>query len=383
MLLSSGHKELIRKLEAYIAEAINPHVDFWESSGHFPIREILRQMGQLELLGQTKPEKFGGLGRDASFSIVMAEQLGSIRCGGIPLSIGIQTDMATPALAAFGSDALCEQFLRPTIRGELISCIAISEPGAGSDTSSIDTFARKDGDDYILSGEKTWILNGFEADWACVLAGTFVDDAAKRQSLFCIPLTERGVEKFLHQPALGMRCVRTSRLVFDDVRVPSRFRIGDDGLGSRYQHKQFQVERLWGAASLLRAMERVIDETIAHCRNRIVFGRPLISNQAIQFELAELSSEIELLRSLVYRAADLVSRNEDAARLATMAKLKAGRLSRRVADTCLQFWGALGYTVENSVNRAYRDFRLSAIGGGADEVMLAILSRQLGLSSTI
>ena len=177
---------------------------------------------------------------------------------------------------------------------------------------------------------------------------------------------------------MGMRSSDTAQIFFDDVRVPKRNRIGEEGQGFTYQMVQFQEERLWGAAACLKAHEFIIDETIEYTGNRKAFGGSILDNQVVHFKLAEMQTEVELLRSLIYRAAEALVAGEDVTKLATMAKLKAGRLGRELTDACLQYWGGMGFMNETPVSRAYRDIRLTSIGGGADEVMLMVLCKMMG-----
>ena len=299
------------------------------------------------------------------------------------MGIAVQTDMATPALARFGSEQLCQEFLVPAIAGEQVVSIGVSEAGAGSDVASVKTRARKDGDDYLISGSKMWITNGTQADWVCLLVNTSDDPPHRNKSLICVPLMQGGrrvpgvsvqrIEK------IGMWSSDTAQIFFDEVRVPQRYRIGEEGLGFGYQMMQFQEERLSAAARRITALTNVIDETIDYTRSRIAFGRPVLDNQVVHFRLAELKTEIECLRSLVYRATDVHMAGEDMTELASMAKLKVGRLCREVTDSCLQYWGGMGFTLDNSVSRAFRDLRLISIGGGADEVMLQIICKRMGI----
>jgi citronellyl-CoA dehydrogenase len=379
MQLTHEHEELRRSLKRFIDHEINPYVDEWEEAEQFPAHELFRKMGALGFLGLTKPVEYGGAGLDWSYAMVMAETLGHIRCGGVPMAIGVQTDMATPALARHGSDELKKEFLAPSISGEYVACIGVSEPGAGSDVASIRTTARKDGGDYIVNGGKMWITNSLQADWMCLLANTSDGPAHKNKSLICLPMKTRGVTVAKKLKKIGMRSSDTGVIHFDDVRVPQRYRIGAEGQGFIYQMEQFQEERLWAAASKIQGLQRCIDETIGYTRERRLFGSTVLDQQWVHYKLAECQTEVECLRSLVYRAVDAHVRGEDVTLLASMAKLKAGRLARTVADTCLQFWGGMGFTWENPVARAYRDGRLASIGGGADEVMLAIICKHMGI----
>lgn len=385
MQYTHEHREIQHTLRRYIDEHINPQVDEWEEAGMFPAHEVFRDLGRLGLLGLTKPEAHGGAGLDYSYSMAMAETLGHIHCGGVPMGIGVQTDMATPALARFGSEELQREFLAPAIAGEVVACIGVSEPGAGSDVAAIRTHARKDGDDYVISGQKMWITNSLQADWMCMLVNTGDGPAHRNKSLVIVPLRENGkpvkgfeVGKKIRK--IGMNSSDTGLLYFDEVRVPQRYRIGEEGHGFVYQMQQFQEERLWCAASCLESLSNCITWTVEWAQERKLFGAALADQQWVQFKLAELKTEVESLRALTYQACERYVAGEDVTEWATMAKLKAGRLNRVVPDTCLQFWGGMGFTWENRVSRMFRDGRLASIGGGADEVMLGILSKTMGIA---
>ena len=379
MQLTHEHEEIRRTLKRVIDNEINPHVDAWEEAEMFPAHEVFKKLGDLGLLGLTKPVEYGGAGLDYSYAVVMAETLGHIHCGGVPMAIGVQTDMATPALARFGSHENKEQFLKPSIAGDFVACIGVSEPGAGSDVASIKTTARKDGDDYVINGSKMWITNSLQADWMCLLANTSEGAAHKNKTLICLPMNTPGITIAKKIRKIGMMSSDTGLIHFDDVRVPQRYRIGEEGMGFTYQMMQFQEERLWAASTSIESLSRQLRQTIEYIRERKLFGHTVIDFQVVHFKLAELKTEIEALRALTYRAADLYVRGEDVTELASMAKLKSGRLARIVPDALLQYWGGMGYTWDNPISRAYRDGRLSSIGGGADEVMLGIICKHMGV----
>jgi citronellyl-CoA dehydrogenase len=378
MQFTKEHEALADAVRRFVHAEINPHVEDWEREGRFPAHELFRKMGQQGFLGIAKPERFGGLGLDWSYNLAFCEAMGEVDCGAVPMAVGVQTDMATPALARFGSDELRDEFLRPAIAGEMVACIGVSEVGAGSDVASIRTHARRDGGDYVINGGKMWITNGAQADWMCMLANTGEGPVHRSKSLIVVPMRTKGVTVARTLDKLGMRSSDTAQIFFEDVRVPVRYRIGEEGRGFVYQMQQFQEERLWGAAQCLRYMERAVENVIAYARERRVFGAPLLDNQVVHFRLAELQTEIELLRSLVYRAVERHVAGEDVTTLASMAKLKAGRLVREVADSCLQYYGGMGFMNENPITRMFRDGRLTSIGGGADEVMLGIIAKAMG-----
>ena len=377
MQLTHEHEEIRRTLKRFIDDEINPHVDEWEAAEAFPAHEVFKKLGDLGLLGLTKPTDYGGMALDYSYSVVMAEALGHCDCGGVPMAVGVQTDMATPALARFGSDDLRREFLAPAISGDAVGCIGVSEPGAGSDVASIKTTAKKDGDDYIINGGKMWITNSLQADWMCVLANTSEGAAHKNKSLIMVPMNSPGVTRAKKIRKIGMMASDTGLIHFDGVRVPQRNLIGQEGMGFTYQMMQFQEERLWAAANAIQGLSNCIDETIEYTRERQIFGKSVLDNQVVHFKLAELKTEIESLRGLVYMATEKYVAGADVTEWASMAKLKACRLGRLVPDACMQYWGGMGYTWENPVARHFRDGRLGSIAGGADEVMLGIISKAM------
>jgi citronellyl-CoA dehydrogenase len=379
MKLSHEHHELQRSVKRWIDEQINPHVDAWEAAGIFPAHQVFKQMGDMGWLGLCKPIDNGGLGLDYSYGAVLAEALGHMHCGGVPMAIGVQTDMATPALAEHGSAELRAEFLAPAIRGELVACLGVSEVGGGSDVASIKTTAHKDGDDYIINGGKMWTTNGTQADFCCLLANTSEGAPHRNKSLIIVPMNTPGVTTSKPLKKMGMHSSDTAQLYFDHVRVPRRYLIGEEGMGFIYQMEQFQIERLWGAMNNVGMAQRAIDTTIAYTRERQVFGRAVLDNQSVHFKLAEYQAELECLRAVCWQAVELIVDGGDATYLATVAKLKAGRLMRTIADGCLQYWGGMGYVDESPISRIYRDGRLTSIGGGADEVMLQILCKSMGI----
>jgi citronellyl-CoA dehydrogenase len=391
MQYTHEHQEIQKTLKRYIDEHINPHVDEWEAAEIFPAHKVFNDLGKLGLLGLTKPEAYGGMGLDYSYAVAMAETLGHIHCGGVPMAIGVQTDMCTPALARFGSEELKREFLAPSIAGDMVGCIGVSEPGAGSDVASIKSYAKKDGGDYLISGQKMWITNSFQADWMCMLVNTSEPSATgsshKNKSLVMVPMRDRatgkmtpGIEMAQKIKKIGMNASDTGLIYFDNVRVPQRNLLGKEGAGFMMQMTQFQEERLWAAASCLQSLSNCIDWTVEWAQQRKLFGAALADQQWVQFKLAEMKTEVESLRALTYRACDLYVEGQDVTELASMAKLKAGRLNRLVPDGCLQFWGGMGYTWENKISRMYRDGRLASIGGGADEVMMGIIAKIMGIA---
>lgn len=385
MNLTPEHKQIAETVRKFAETEINPYADEWEEAGIFPAHEVFKKLGDLGLLGITKPESYGGMGLDYSYQAVMNEALGYANCSGVPMAIGVQTDMATPALARFGSDAVKEKFLAPTVAGDYVACLGVSEVSAGSDVANIKTRAVIQGGDYVINGGKMWITSGTQADWICLLCNTGDDEKNihANKSMICVPLRENGelypgvtIERKLEK--IGMRSSDTAELHFENVRVPVENLIGDEGAGFIYQMMQFQEERLYSGLSCLTSLTRVINDTIEYTGQREAFGKPILHNQAVYFRLAELQTEVECLRALTWKAVEMHISGEDCTLLASMSKLKAGRLVREVNDSCLQYWGGMGYMDETLISRSFRDGRLLSIGGGADEVMLSIIAKLMG-----
>lgn len=378
MKLTDEHQQLRDTLSKFIDREINPHATEWEDEEIFPAHALFKKLGDQGFLGVTKPEEYGGLALDYSYSVVMAETLGRVHCGGVAMAIGVQTDMCTPALAKFGSDELRRKYLAPSIAGDVVGCIGVSEPSAGSDVAAIKTTARREGDQWVINGGKMWITNGMQADWMCCLANTSEGNPHRNKSLIIVDLNAKGVERARKLRKIGMASSDTAQIFFDDVRVPLSNLIGQEGHGFTYQMIQFQEERLWGAANVLGGLDQVLQATIEYTRDRKIFGKSVLDHQWVHFKLAELATEIEALRALTFQATEQYVSGKDMTKQASMAKLKAGRLAREVADTCLQFWGGMGYMHESLVSRFFRDGRLVSIGAGADEVMLGIICKLMG-----
>lgn len=380
MLFTQEHNELKRTVNKIIDEDLNPYVDEWEGNDIFPAHEVMKKLANAGLLGIGKPTEYGGLDLDFSFEMVFAETLGGIRANGVSTSIGVQTTMCTPALTNYGSEELKQEFLVPTIAGDLVGCIGVSEESAGSDVANTRTFAKKDGDDYVINGSKMWITNGVQGDWVCLLCNTSEDGGPHRnKSLIIVPLKTKGVSVARKLDKLGLRCSDTAQLFFDNVRVPKRNLIGEENKGFTYQMRQFQEERLFVAARALRGMEMAIEDTIEYTGHRKAFGGAILDNQVVYHKLAEMQSELEAARALLYRTTEQYVAGEDVTKLASMTKFLMGSLANKIPSACLQYWGGQGFMSENWISRAYRDLRLTGIGGGANEIMLEIIAKKMGI----
>jgi citronellyl-CoA dehydrogenase len=375
------HHIFRKSLRDLFEREIEPNIDAWEAARTFPAHELFPKLGAVGLLGLEYETAFGGMGADHSFTVIAGEEMGRISCGGIPMAMAVQMSMATPALARYGSTELKEKYLAPSIRGELVASIAVTEPDAGSDVAGIRTRAVRDGDEWIISGAKLYITNGTQADWLCLLARTGEEGGYRGMSLIVVPTASEGLVVSRKLEKLGMWSSDTAELSLTDVRVPVSNTIGEIGRGFQQQMSQFQAERLITMYKQVGAIEGALQRTRDYLLERQVFGKPLLANQYLQFTLAELSARHDMLKHYSRAAADAVVRGEDATRFATIGKLMGSRLQREVADAAVQFHGGIGYMAEHWASRFYRDTRLDSIGAGADEVMLRILARMDGYTA--
>ncbi|HSN05957.1 MAG TPA: acyl-CoA dehydrogenase family protein [Candidatus Angelobacter sp.] len=379
MITTPEHEQFRAVVRDLVEKEINPRVDEWEDAGIFPAHELFPKLAAIGALGLEYDPAYGGQGADHSFTVVLAEELGRADCAGVPMGIAVQVAMATPALARYGSHELKESYLRPALAGEQVCAIAVSEPDAGSDVAGIRTRARRDGDDWVIDGRKMWITNGSQADWLCLLARTSDEGGYAGMSLIVVPTDSPGFSVGRRIEKMGNRSSDTAELVLDGVRVPVANTIGEIGRGFQQQMAQFQDERMIGSYLAVSGARRALDRTIDYLRVREAFGKPLLANQHLQYRLAELVADVDVVHEYCLAAADRIVAGEDVTRMATIAKLKAGRLVREVADAAVQYHGGMGYAEELWVARYFRDSRLVSIGGGADEVMLRVLSLLEGM----
>lgn len=378
MPFTQDHHDFRKMVRSFVENEINPHVEEWEAKEMMPLHDIFSEMAGLGLLGLEYDPEFGGQGADHFFTVVLAEELGRADHGSIGMAVGVQVDMATPSLHRFGSDEQKARYLAPALRGESVASIAVTEPDAGSDVAGIKTRAVRDGDEWVINGSKMYITNSLQADWMCLLARTSDEGGYGGMSQIIVPTDASGFEVSKKLDKLGMRASDTGLLSFTDMRVPVENTIGEEGMGFQQQMAQFVQERMWANYSIVGAIDRALQRTREYTHERKVFGRSLAKNDFVAYKLAELAAELDMLRHYNYTCAEAFIAGRDTTRFATIAKYKAGKLSREVADWSLQFHGGIGYMEETWTARFYRDARLNAIGAGADEVMLNVLARMDG-----
>lgn len=375
---TKDHEMVRRAVRDFVNKEINPYMDEWEQKAEAPLHDLFKKMGDLGFLGIRYDTRYGGQGLDYWYELALMEEIGHVHGMGIPIAIGVQTHSATPAIDEFGSEYLKKTYLKPAIAGKMVTAIAVTEPGAGSDVSAIATTAKKDGDTYVISGSKIYITNGTQADFLTLLARTSDDPGYRSFSLFVVPTDLPGFSVSRKLDKLGLRSSDTAELFLDGMRVPAKNRIGNEGEGFVYQMKQFQHERFAALPLAYIAAKDIIDMTVEHIRKRIVFGKPLIARQVLRHRLADWLTEIECLRQLTYHITRMKMQGLDVTREVSMGKLFAAQLVTKVADGCLQMFGGLGYMNEMLISRYYRDARIISIGGGADEVMREVIAKLEG-----
>ena len=321
-------------MRGVLAREVVPHIEEWEAAGVFPAHHLFKALGAAGLLGLEYSPAYGGQGADHSYTVILGEELGRMGCAGVAMAVAVQTDMATPSLHRHGSHELKQRYLAPALRGEMVAAIAVTEHDAGSDVAGIRTRAERDGDEWVINGSKLYITNGTQADWLCLLARTSGEGGYRGMSQIILPAGTPGFSVSRKLRKLGNHCSDTAELSFTDARVPVSNTIGQAGRGFQQQMGQFQNERMIAAYTAVGAMAGALRRTADYLREREAFGGPLLSKQYVQFRLAELSAEVDLLRHYNYACAQAYLRGEDTTRFASVAKLKAGRLNREIADTC-------------------------------------------------
>ena len=377
-IFGEEHRTL-RKTVTQFASTLAEHAEEWDEAGIFP-REVFEEAGKLGLLGIRFDEKHGGLGLDWWFTAVWAEALLHTRNAGVNMALMVQSDMATPIIDELGSDELKAEFLAPAIQGDKIAALGISEPGGGSDVAAIRTTAVRDGDDYVINGQKLWITNGTRADFITLAVRTG-DDGYGGISLLVFPTDVQGfsvgqVAQEGREPSLQTRRSSSSRT----AGCPCATSLGEENQGFYHIMTNFQGERLVAALGAVAGMRLAVDDALAYGQERHAFGRPITKFQVWRHKLVEHITAIEAAKRLTYHAVDKINREPAAAtREITMAKLFACDLAQRVAYDCMQIHGGFGYTTEYPIGRYFTDVRLLTVGGGTSEIMKEILVKTEGL----
>jgi len=380
------HDMFRQAVRGFVQKEVEPHVEEWEQAGQIP-KSIWPRMGALGFLGVEYDERYGGAGSDFLSTMVLCEEMARSGCASLAMAVGVHTDMASPHLYWTGSEALKEKYLPDICSGRLLTAIAVTEPGGGSDVAAIRTRAVRDGDQFVLNGSKMFITNGVLADLYFV-AARIEDSSGTRKagdrrhrgiSVFLVERTTPGFSVSRKLDKMGMRASDTAELSFQDMRVPAENLLGQEGEGFHQVMRVFQRERLVAGLHAVAGCERAMADTVAYVRQRHAFGGPLSEKQVIRHKLADLATLIEAGRWLTYATCLTFKDGGDPVKEISMVKLFTAEMAQRVAYDCLQLHGGYGYMREYPIERFFRDIRLMTIGGGTSEIMKDIIAKQMAL----
>jgi alkylation response protein AidB-like acyl-CoA dehydrogenase len=379
-LFTQEHEELRAQVRRFVESELTPHAQDWEREGYFA-DWVFKRMGDLGLLGLRYPPEYGGQGGDWGHALVLAEEMHRVGSGGVGMAIAVQAEMATPPILRFGTEEQKHRYLIPAIRGEKVACLCISEPNAGSDVAGIETTARRDGSEWVISGSKIFITNGKRADFCLLVARTEKDSPVGRNyegfSLFLVDTDLPGLHVSRTLDKLGMRSSDTAEIVLEDVRIGGDALLGEEGQGFPQIMWELQGERVVGSAGSIAGAQHALEATMDYARGRHAFGRPIAGFQVLRHAFAEMATEIEAARHLLYDVVMAWERGEYPVSEIAMAKLFAGLVVNRVMNRCLQIHGGHGYAAGSWIERAWRDTRLLRIGAGTDEIMREIVARTM------
>jgi citronellyl-CoA dehydrogenase len=371
------HEQFRKSVREFCQRELAPYAEQWDEEGIFP-KELFKRFGEMGFFGIHYPEAYGGSGLDHWYTAAYVEELRHARNAGVSMAMLVQSEMSTPIIGDLGTDEQKQEFLMPAIRGDRIGALGITEPDCGSDVAAMRTTARRDGDDYIINGAKTYITNGTRADFITLGVRTG-DEGFGGISLVTFPTDTKGFVVSRSLKKLGNLSSDTALLYFEDCRIPRRYLLGEENQGFYYIMQNFQGERLVAALSGVAAMLSMWEDAMAYASERTAFGRPVAKFQVWRHRLVEMMTEIEAARQLTYLAVDKFNSGENAVKEISMAKLFVCDLAQRVAYDCLQIHGGAGYMTEYGISRAYRDVRLLTIGGGSSEIMKEIIGKCIGL----
>lgn len=367
------HNQFRQSLRDFLQKEVVPNVDEWEKVGN-PPRDIWKKFGDMGYFGLRFAAEYGGLNLDFFYDVILLEELSKINSAGTSAAIGAHSYLSLSHLNYAGSEEQKQKYLVPGIAGELFGCLAISEPGGGSDVASMRTTAVKDGDDWIINGSKTFITNGVLSDYLIISAKTEPELKQAGISLFVVDRNTKGLSA-TKLDKLGWRASDTAEMAFDDMRVPANALLGQENQGFYYIMQQFALERLVMAIGGVAGSEYALQYGLDYMREREAFGRPLTKFQELRHRVAQLAAEIEQQKQFVYYLCDRFTKGEYIVKEAAMAKLLATQLSDKVTFEVVQFLGGYGYMEEYQASRMWRDSRLGQIGGGTSEIMKEIIAK--------
>jgi len=372
---SEEHNLFRSGLRAFLQKEVVPHIDKWEAEGKIP-REIWPKFGEMGYFGIKYPEAYGGMDLDLFYTVIFLEELQRINSGGFAAALWAHAYLAMTHLNAEGSEAIKEKYLSASIAGEMIGCLAISEPFGGSDVGAMRTLAVKDGDEYVINGSKTFITNGVYSDYLIVIAKMNIEENPKSMGVFLIDRDTPGVSAS-KLDKLGWRASDTGEIAFDNVRIPATNLMGDEGKGFYYVMQHFALERLIMGINAHARAEYAIEYTLQYMSERTAFGKTIDQYQALRHRIAEMHTEVEIVKTFNYQVAEHLDKGTYVVKEACMSKLQATKVADQVIYDCLQFLGGYGYMEEYPLARMFRDSRLGPIGGGTSEILKEVIAKMV------
>ncbi|MBT8272666.1 MAG: acyl-CoA dehydrogenase family protein [Bacteroidia bacterium] len=373
MYFTEEHQLFRESLKDFLKKEVVPHIDKWEETGEIH-RSIWKKFGDMHYFGLGYPETYGGMGLDFFYSVILLEELQKINSGGFAAAIWAHVYLAMTHVNKEGNDDIKERYLAPSISGDKIGCLCVTEPFGGSDVAGMRSTAVKKGDVYILNGSKTFITNGYYCDYMVVAAKTNPELGNKGISIFIVDKETPGVSA-TKLDKLGWRASDTAEIAFDNVEVPVKNLMGEEGKGFPYIMQHFAVERLLMGINAHARAEYALEYALGYMEERKTFGNKLTDYQALRHKFADLYAEMEMCREYNYSVAYRLNKGEYVVKEATVSKLNSTKMADEVIYHCLQFLGGYGYMEEYPMARLFRDSRLGPIGGGTSEILREIIAK--------
>lgn len=373
MYFTEEHELFRKSLQDFLKKEVVPHINDWEKSGTID-KSIWTKFGDMGFLGINYPEAYGGLNLDLFYTVILLEELQKVNSGGFAAAVWAHIYLAMTHLNAEGNDNIKQRYLVPSISGEKIGCLCITEPFGGSDVAGMRTTAVKQGDTYVINGSKTFITNGVSSDYLVVAAKTNMELGNKGISIFVLDRNVAGISA-TKLDKLGWRASDTGEIAFDNVTVPASSLLGEENKGFNYIMQHFALERLIMGINAHARAEFALDYALQYMSERTAFGKTIDQFQALRHTIAELHADIDMCKHYNYAVASALNKGEYVVKEATISKLKSTKMADKVIYQCLQFLGGYGYMEDYPMARLFRDSRLGPIGGGTSEILREIIAK--------
>lgn len=375
MYFTEEHEAFRQSFRDFLNKEVVPHIDKWEKTGNIE-RFIWKRFGEMGYFGLNYPEKYGGLGLDVFYTVIFLEELQKVNSGGFAAAMWAHTYLAMTHLNAEGSEKIKNEYLTPSINGDKIGCLCITEPYGGSDVAGMKTTAVKKGNSYVINGSKTFITNGYYSDYLIVTARTDVNSRTKGISIFILDRETKGISA-TKLDKLGWRASDTAEIAFDNVTIPAENLLGEEGKGFAYLMNHFALERLVMGVNAHARAEYALNYAIQYMSERKAFGKTLDTFQALRHKVADMASEVEMSKEFNYSIAQRMKEGQYIVKEASMSKLLSTKIADRVINECLQLLGGYGYMEDYPMARLLRDSRLGQIGGGTSEILREIIAKMV------